>query len=251
METPFKGARYFYSQTSQVGIVLLHAYSGSVMDVNLLANKLKRHNYSVLCPLFKGHGSHDIDDLFMGNPDVWQMETRRYVEWMNKQGFEDILIFGLSMGGIFATWALSQEELHLSGGGVFNSPVITNGILQIEEPFNQYAKFIYQQKHGGGYDQVKEKIMNQHRQQIDAINQFKDNLSIHLASIYKPFFIGQSLLDEMIDPSGAKLLAQRLINAHLVYHEYPDNTHVITVNRNRQKFEADLINFIEQVRMSK
>lgn len=246
MEIPFEGARYYESSQKDKGVILLHAYTGSPRDVNLLARKLQKQGMNVLCPLFKGHDSTKIEDIFTGNPMIWQEETTQWIHWMIAQGFEELYIFGLSMGGIFATWALCQADFGLKAGGVFNSPVSSKRAIDISQPFLAFARFIYNKQHPGDFDQVKDTILNQHLLQMQALEDFKESFQSDLAELTGAFYIGQSLQDELIDPNGARDLDESLIHAQTTLKWYPNNSHVITINRDRQDFENDIIQFINQ-----
>ena len=238
MEVPFKGSRYFECEGATKGILLLHAYTGSPRDVNLLGRRLNQEGYSVLCPLFAGHDTSNVDDLLNIQPETWQEQTSEWVRWMQAKDFQGLYIFGLSMGGIFATWALAQSDFQLRAGGVFNAPVVTQQGIDIEGPFMTFASQI-------AVNQSEEIIRQGHRQQMRALERFKAGFRSNLSQIIRPFFIGQSQQDELIDPSCALLLEQALTQAQTERHFYPENTHVITVNRYRQAFEQDVITFIE------
>lgn len=241
-----QGAKFYQGSHHKVGIILLHAYTGSPMDVNLLANRLKREGYNVLSPLFDGHGSRDIYDLFQGNLEVWKEQTRTAIAWMHERHYEHLFIFGLSMGGLLATWALCQRDFPLIAGGIFNSPVMTQAPIDIELTFDQFAQSLYQSQTGADYAAVRQDILFSHRQQLASIEAFKQELAADLQNLQRPYFIGQSLQDELIDPADAKILAQSLPDSLVSYHEYPNNSHVITVNPDRADFETDLLNFIRQ-----
>lgn len=246
-----EGARFYQGNHSEVGIILLHAYTGSPMDVNLLANRLKREGYQVLSPLFAGHGSQNIYDLFEGNIEIWQQQTRDAIAWMTQRDYRDLFLFGLSMGGLLASWALCQDDFALRAGGIFNSPVITQRPINIQSAFDQFAQTLYQNKFASDYQTVRQDILKSHRAQIQEIESFKESLRPLMSQLKRPYFIAQSLQDELINPNDAAILAQALPDNLVAYHEYPENTHVITVNPQRSDFEKDLLEFIDQNRSQK
>lgn len=75
---------------------------------------------------------------------------------------------------------------------------------------------------------------------------FKQSFVADFGNIHQPFFIAQSGKDEMIESQDAKRLEEALVNAQVDFNWFPNNTHVITVNRDREDFEQALIQFIEQ-----
>lgn len=242
---PFEGAKYFPNDDSSKAVLLLHAYTGSPSDVNMLGRLLNRHGYNVLAPLFEGHGQNNIDTFLQARPTHWQHQTRQWIEWLIQQGFQTISVFGLSMGGIFATWAMAQESLPLTSGGVFNSPVVTHHPINIERPFMRYAKEVYNASGHDDFHEVFDEIITGHRMQIQALEQFKESLYKQLRTIDKPFYIAQSGQDELIHPEDAIYLSRALKQADVHYHSYPNCSHVITVNRHRQEFEKDVLAFLK------
>lgn len=245
MTTPFANAKFYSNEENSNAVLLLHAYTGSPMDVNMLARLLNRHGYNVLAPLFEGHREEDIFTFLKARPHQWQAQTRQWLEWLNQEGYDKISVFGLSMGGVFATWAMTQEEFNIVSGGVFNSPVVTKHPINIERPFMHYAKLVYQDAGYDDFDQVSQEIVEKHREQIQSLETFKSDWLSDLSNIQQPFYIAQSGQDELINPDDAKNLVEALSQAKVYFHEYPNSTHVITVNRQRQEFEEDVLNFLD------
>lgn len=238
------GAKYYEGQDKSIGIILFHAYTGSPNDVNLLARKLNRLGYGILCPKFNGHATKNINDILDASIESWQAEARHAVLLM-KEEYDEVLVFGLSLGGIFATWLLTQADLNLLGGGVFNSPVYTEKPVDVEVHFIQYVKALYKRfSNQEAYDKEIGTILIKHHQQMKDLEAFKNTFTTHLNTVITPFFIAQSGQDEMIEGNDALKLQDALINAKVDFNWFPNNTHVITVNRDREDFENALIDFI-------
>lgn len=240
------GAKYYEGQDKKIGIILFHAYTGSPNDVNLLARKLNRLGYGVLCPTFKGHATADVNDILDESIATWQSEARNALSLM-KEEYENVLVFGLSLGGIFATWLMTQADLNILAGGVFNSPVYTEDPMDVEVHFISYVEAIYK-RFGSkeAYNNDIEAILVKHHHQIQELEAFKQSFVADFGNIHQPFFIAQSGKDEMIESQDAKRLEEALVNAQVDFNWFPNNTHVITVNRDREDFEQALIQFIEQ-----
>ncbi|MBZ6528237.1 alpha/beta hydrolase [Aerococcaceae bacterium DSM 111021] len=244
----FKDGKYYEGESKEVGVVLFHAYTGSPNDVNLLARELNRQGFGVLCPKFDGHGTKDVNDILNADISTWKQEAVDAVEVMQSE-YSNILVFGLSLGGIFATWLMTQSELNVQGGGVFNSPVFTEKPVDVEVHFIAYVKAIYKRfASKESYDNDIDEILLKHREQIKQLENFKQEFKGQLHNIHQPYFIAQSGKDEMIDNTDAEKLQNELVNAKVDFNWFPDNTHVITVNRNRKEFEVALFNFINSLK---
>ncbi|HJG48283.1 MAG TPA: dienelactone hydrolase family protein [Facklamia tabacinasalis] len=239
-----KDAKYYEGENKETGIILFHAYTGSPNDVNLLARELNRSGYGVLCPKFEGHATKDVNDILDADITTWKQQALDAVEAMQGE-YDRILVFGLSLGGIFATWLMTQPKLDVQGGGVFNSPVYTENPIDVEVHFTSYVKAIFKRfSSEDNYNQEIDGILTKHRDQIKQLEAFKSEFQGQLENIDQPFFIAQSGKDEMINEEDAEKLQNALVNAKVDFNWFPENTHVITVNRNRKDFEAALFDFI-------
>lgn len=242
---PFEKAIYLPSEGAKVGILLLHAYTGTAKDMNLLGRHLHKLGYSVLCPNFSGHWSDNIFDLLNASPFIWLEEAQAAFDWLNQQGFEKIFVFGLSMGGIMATSLIADPLNSIDGGGIFNSPVVTVQRTDVSKAFMGYAKHLARTTQTmAQYENEEEKIRQAHWKQMDELEQVKQTIKTKLANIDQAFYIAQSAKDELIDPDDAYELQDELINAKIDFHWFSENTHVITVNRDRVDFENSVIRFI-------
>ncbi|XJS11381.1 alpha/beta hydrolase [Aerococcaceae bacterium WGS1372] len=238
------GAKYYEGQDKSIGIILFHAYTGSPNDVNLLARKLNRLGYGVLCPVFKGHGTANVNEILDESIETWKKIAVNAVLSM-KEEYDDVMIFGLSLGGIFATWLSTQVELNIRAGGVFNSPVYTEDPIDVEVHFIRYVKAIYKRfLSEEAYEEDIDSILSKHHSQMKELEAFKKTFVNDLDQITQPFFIAQSGKEEMIESQDALKLREALVNSKVDFHWFPNNTHVITVNRDREDFEQALIHFI-------
>ncbi|WP_124058046.1 alpha/beta hydrolase [Vaginisenegalia massiliensis] len=240
-----QGALYLPGQRQHVGIILFHAYTGSPYDVNLLARCLNKAGYSVLCPLFSGHATGDYWDLLVQTPEQWWQDAQAAYNWLKAQ-HEQIMVFGLSLGGIYAARLLSQTRLAIQAGGSFNSPVCP-GPLDLSQAFMLYCRQLaIKTNRLASFEQDYDRILAAHLGQMAQLQAFVQSFQADLPEIVQPYFIAQSGQDELVRPTVGPDLKMALVNAQVSYHDYPDNSHVITVNRQRQDFESDMLAFISQ-----
>ncbi len=246
MQAPTKS---FYFEHGPKGVILLHAFASGPVDVRLLARRLERQDYSVYAPLLTGHGTSDFEDiLHEGSPTVWLADVERAIKFMKDQKFTQLSIFGISLGGIFAARAL---ELHpeLLGGGSFGSPIVRKRQFSVHQTFLQMAKANYQRyKTDPEVMQTKLQWLDQNIDTLLAkISAFSAEVAADLPRIHQPYFIGQGLSDEIVNPESSRLVRDQLINSVVSYHEYPNASHMITVNSAHPQLEADLTDFLTKL----
>lgn len=240
-------AKFYEVENATIGVILFHAYTGSPNDFTFLAKKLQNEGIEVLCPIFEGHGTKDIYDILDAHPEDWWIQAQEALELMKMRHYNQLYVFGLSLGGIYATRLLAEHHDTNLAGGVFNSPVYTAEPVDVQYFFELYAKNLYQkQGKSEEYTIKKADILEKYHQQIEEIHYFKTSFQMSLQDVVGRFYIAQSAKDEMINAEDAELLKEALMNAQVDYHWFEENTHVITTNRHREAFEASVIHFIKQ-----
>jgi len=243
-----KPAPLFFEQGPHA-VILLHAYSGSSNDMRLLARRLESENYTVLAPIFSGHATGEPADILRdGSPQKWWQDTQTAIQQLRDRGYQQIAIFGLSLGGLFATRAL-MEDPALIGGGTIASPVIFRGQTNVPTAFIQMARATYQEQKivGTEQDQKVAWLQDHLAAQLTAIQAFADTTATHLEKVRQPVFVAQGDADQMIDPRSGKWLADAYPQDQVSFHEYPGAGHVLTVNSAHHALETDILAFLHTI----
>ncbi|AUX12317.1 lipase [Latilactobacillus sakei] len=241
----------YYYDSGPVGVVLLHAYTGSANDVHMMGRFLEKQQISVLAPHFTGHATFEpLDILEKGNVQAWWADTTAAIQKLQVAAKKPLFVFGLSLGGLFAMRAIETMPAVI-GGGIFSAPVLEGPTDKLAPLFMGYAQRLYQMTEKTAADQAVQlaKIKQQLPQQLQAIADFSALVTADLDQIGdKPVFIGQGGQDQVIDPNGASALKQRLEaqQTPVDYHWYDNAGHVITVDRAHHQLEADVEVFIKR-----
>jgi carboxylesterase len=239
----------FYFEHGPKAVILLHAFASGPVDVRMLARYLERQDYTVYAPLLTGHMTPDFTDIILqGSPEKWWQDTQAAIRFLREKHFSQIAIFGISLGGIFAAKAL-EDNPDLVGGGSFGSPIVRKRQFSVHQTFMQMAKANFSRYH------TNEAIMTA---KLDWLDQNVDQLLTRIANftvtvadalprINQPYFIGQGLADEIVNPASACLLRDALVNSQVSFHNYPNASHMITVNQAHKQLETDLSRFLSKL----
>ena len=102
----------FFFEGNGVGVLLVHGFTGSPGTMKKIGEELnQKDGYTVLCPQLPGHGTHITD-----------MEAATWQDWLHaardaahdlRQKCEEIIICGLSMGGLLSL--ILAAELPVQG----------------------------------------------------------------------------------------------------------------------------------------
>ncbi len=232
--------------TKATGVLLLHAYTGSSSDMRLLAQALNRAGYGVNVPHLAGHATAEpLDILTQGSPDTWWADTQRGLAFLQEQGYQRIAVFGLSLGGVFATRAV-LEQPGVCAGGTISAPIMTTDFSRIGPEFLNYARKIYQLT-GLPADRVAtrlKKVQELLPRQLAEVQAFITPLQAELTSDSNPFFVAQGGADQLIDSQAGLRLQAALPPALVDFHWYPEAGHVLTVNSAHRQLEQDILTFL-------
>lgn len=238
--------KYNYEKKGQKAVILFHAYTGTPNDVGSVSRALQRENYTVLTPTLDGHGLEDPNELLKYGINDWIKNGEEAYQTLVDDGFTDISVFGLSLGGIVATHLMLNKKVKTYG--VFSSPVLSSTDSNVPENFWMWYKF-KMKKMGHDQNEINTKeaeVMNQLRKILTGINDYTDTLSEKYESVNLPVFIGQGGADEMIKAEQAYEFRDALKNAQIDFHWYEDAPHVITVGRIGKELQKDLLAFLEK-----
>lgn len=238
--------KYNYEKKGQKAVILFHAYTGTPNDVGSVSRALQRENYTVLTPTLDGHGLEDPNELLKYGINDWIKNGEEAYQTLVDDGFTDISVFGLSLGGIVATHLMLNKKVKTYG--VFSSPVLSSTDSNVPENFWMWYKF-KMKKMGHDQNEINAKeaeVMNQLRKILTGINDYTDTLSEKYESVNLPVFIGQGGADEMIKAEQAYEFRDALKRAQVDFHWYEDAPHVITVGRIGKELQKDLLAFLEK-----
>lgn len=233
-----------YDKNGPKAVILFHAYTGSPNDVNSLGRALERENYTVLKPTFDGHNLKDPNEILKYGIEDWVKNGEDAYQQLVDDGFTDISVFGLSLGGIIATHVMLK--FNLKKYGVFSSPVISSKDSNVPENF--WLWYAFKMKKLGATDaeiaDKKTEVMNRLHEVLNGIHLYSDAMEEKFSTVTSSVFIGQGGADEMIDPDQAYDLKNAFENADIDFHWYEGAPHVITVGRVGKELQADVLNFL-------
>ena len=121
----FDTRSYDYNSDNKIGIYLIHGFSSTTYEMNILANHLKNQKYHVVSNNLPGHGT-TVEDC----------NKFKYNDWLNysKQEFaklcstsDEVFIIGCSMGGVIA--------LHLASLFPVNGIILGGVVLKFKLHF--------------------------------------------------------------------------------------------------------------------
>ena len=234
----------FFFENGPKAVILFHAYSGEPNDVRLLGRAIERGGYTVYGPTFSGHGTGDLEDVLHYSAEDWVVDGKKAVSFLKEKGYNDIVVLGLSLGGVIATKMVLDEDV--LAGGVFSAPLFPKSGGNVGKVF---LKRMLAQKEkigdaGESYQNRLPELKKKLLIQLKSIGLLVESMVSHYNEITNPMFIGQGGDDELIDSSTAYETRDALKNAEVDFHWYEGAGHIITVGPSYKPLSEDVLKFL-------
>lgn len=223
------------------GIVLLHGFTASPVEVRQLADFLNAQGYTVSGPLLPGHGTHP-DDLNRVKFEDWVRFSEAAVEAL-KTNCKRVFIGGESMGGLVA---MRVAELHpelagvllyapgLKANNIWATPLIKHFIKYLQKPGagNGFVWSGYNVYPLGGADEMRK------LQKIVANN---------LKKITQPVLLMISKTDTMVPQTVTETIRHSVSSNIVDVHIFEDSDHCILLDKDNQAAFEITLAFIRKI----
>jgi len=248
---PFKineGAKPFFYRKSKICCLLLHGYTSTPQEFNLLAEYLVKKNISVYAPLIKGHGTDPID-LANTNYKDWMKSAEDALIKVEKE-YDNIFIIGNSLGGNLAF--LLKNDKKIKGIISLGTPIFFRFGLTIRLffPF-MYLFKDFQKKYYT--EEIKKVIEDNKKVHYDyyPLNTIFSVLKVMkmtkriLFKIDKPVLIMQSSKDITLSNSNALYLFNNIRSNKKKLVFIPDSYHVFIIDKYKKMAFDEIYDFIK------
>lgn len=241
---------FFHRGNNNIGILLIHGFTGTPSELIPLGDYLKDRGYTVNAPLLSGHGTTPED-----------MRATRWTDWWNSvlDGYDklaasdikNIYAIGLSMGGCFSLYL----SLYRDVAGVVSmcAPV---WIRDYKVKLVDWVRFFipYVKRTVPKPEYVEQYLIPYDRTPLDCIVSLKSYLSSFRKSLSKinvPALILQSRNDESILPESAIYIYENISSSKKRLSWYERSGHIITVDRERDKLFSEINDFLSELTVNK
>lgn len=230
---------FYFKGSKPTAVLLLHGYGGNPLEMRELGTSLHQEGYTVSAPVYSGHGYHNLRMFLNTKVSLWYDEALAAYDHLQQQGFTNIIVIGLSLGGAFTIrMAMDRNPTKII-------PMSAPLFGFAEEQIHQHTK---QQVDKSNDIPEKDKtryseIFAHQKIEISTFYEYiskKDNI----ASITCPVMIVQGLLDNKRFIDSANYLDSYLQATHQLV-TYPNSGHVITMGQETKQLFQDIIDFIQ------
>jgi carboxylesterase len=238
--------RPFTFKAGKRAVLLLHGFTGNSADVRMLGRFLEGKGYTCHAPIFKGHGVPPEELIHTGPEDWWQDAIGGY-EFLKNEGYEEIAVAGLSLGGVFSlkigyTVPVMGIVPMCAPMYIKTEEIMYHGVLE-------YAKE-YKRMEGKPPEQIESEVdalRNGSMVTLKALQGLIAEVRDNVDMIYAPTFVVQARNDHMINPDSANIIYNAVESDNKKLKWYEESGHVITLDKERDQLHEDVYTFLESL----
>lgn len=248
-----EGRPYFWKESNETAVLLIHGYTGIPKEMNFLSQKIKeKTDYTIYIPRLPGHGTNSQDFRQSGARD-WLRKT--YDSYLDlKKEHKKIYVIGLSMGGLLALLTAARFEveklvtisaaLDTRSSLVPFTPILRyfmptikqKGLeKKIENSKTKFEKIYHKNYHMYHYTaQIAElvKIMNLTKKQ--------------LKEVFSPALIIGSTNDELVPITAARDIKNKINSKKKEIIIYNNSPHVVCNGPEKEPCSKKIIEFLKE-----
>ena len=247
MKTQF--AQPFFFEAGPRAVLLLHGFTGSSADVRMLGRFLEKHGYTSYAPHYKGHGVNPEQLITTGPSDWWQDVIGGY-RYLKEQGYEEIAVAGLSLGGVYALKLALNEPI--KGVVTMCSPMTMRTTDVMFQGVLEYAR-TYKKREGKSADEIEQEIENIKEKGMPSLKnlqQFVVSMREEIDMLYAPIFVVQSRNDRVINADSATIIFETVESTNKRLQWYENSGHVITLGPEKEQLHEQILMFLNDLEWS-
>ena len=240
------GAQPFEHDGSDVGVLLLHGFTGSPKSMRPWGEFLAREGYTVRAPRLPGHGTR-WQDMNITTWQDWYAEADRSFREIAAR-CSTVFVMGLSMGGSL-TLRLAEMK-----GDAISGIVLVNPAVHSERP-DRFALPIIKHLVGsfpgisndinkpgqdeGAYDRIPLKAAHSLTHLWSAVKS-----DIH--AVTQPLLLFRSAVDHVVEPSNAAWILSHVASSDVREVVLMDSFHVATLDNDAEMIFDQSLAFVRE-----
>lgn len=239
----YSAPKSFYLKSGPKAVLLLHTFTGTTIDVRKLGKFLHAENYSVMAPMYSGHGENAFTLLQYGVEDWWEDVQSAY-EFLEDEGFEDIAVVGISLGAVLALKV--ADELSPKALVTMSLPMSRDEITLRKRVVN-YAKN-HQQYEDQSAEQKAQDLIDLKKHPMPNILQFTkliDAQSMKIDQLQIPTFALYGMQDDDLYKRSAENLIAKIQSKKKQIKGYENAGHLMTFGLDAPMINEDILKFFK------
>lgn len=239
----------FFFKAGPRAVLLLHGFTGNSADVRMLGRFLEKQGYTSIAPHYAGHGVEPEKLVPTGPADWWQDVEHAYNQ-LRQEGYEEIAVAGLSLGGVFAlkigyTFPVKGLVTMCAPMYMKTTDLMYEGVLKYAYEYKKYEG-----KDDAVIEEEMKKFQERPMESLQELRELIHGVREQVDHIYAPLFVVQGSLDDVINTDSANIIYEEAESFHKKIKWYEESGHVITLDKEKEQLHNDILDFLESLEWS-
>jgi carboxylesterase len=239
-QNPDADGKSFFLNGNDVGIVLIHGFTATTVEVRALGEFFNKAGFSVSAPLLPGHGTTPED-----------MNRCKWIDWITvvEKAYREltkickvVFVGGESMGGVLSLYVGS--EIPEIRGLLLYAPALKAGMLKYARYIRLFKKILPKKNYDP--DTIWQGYTVYPLNAAAELYKLQQIVKRRLPQIKTPAVIFQGRLDQTIDPASAQLTYDNLGSPDKSLKWYDKSTHCIIMDREFDSVAVESVAFINR-----
>ena len=234
----------FFFEEGKRAVLLLHGFTGNSSDVRQLGRFLQKKGYTSYAPQYEGHAAPP-EEILKSSPHVWYKDVLDGYDYLVEQGYDEIAVAGLSLGGVFALKLSLNRDV--KGIVTMCAPMyiktegsMFEGVLAYARNFKKYE--------GKDEATISQEMDAFHpTETLKELQQTIQDVRDHVDEVLDPLLVIQAEQDQMINTDSANIIYNESDSDEKDIKWYKGSGHVITIDKEKEQVFEDIYTFLEQL----
>lgn len=235
-----KGAEAFYKEGNEVGVIVLHGFTGTTQSMRPLADAFAKEGYTVACPKLIGHGTTP-EDMEQTTAEEWIQSAENAYAWV-KNKCERVFVVGLSLGGTLSLYLAANKEI--DGIAVINPAVDVPELVAMAKSELRFVDSI-------GSDIKKEGVneLTYHKTPVRSLKHLRNLMSkVHeqLSEVRAPLIVFVSEEDHVVPPENGQMVFDMAFSEEKELVHLENSYHVATLDNDQDLIIERSLEFFDR-----
>lgn len=229
-------------------ILLIHGFTGSPSELRRLGYALNDEGYHVEGIRLPGHGTV-VEDMLPTRWEDWYGHALERYDELVEQG-RPVVPIGHSMGGLLALMLASERPVPAVVS--VSAPIYLSNRKAVFAPIMQYFMKYSPKEVSKVAREILEEALTYERTPVPCVASLQRGLRMtkrRLREVKVPALVLQGGNDQTVQPRSGPYIMERLGSTEKKYKFYPDSSHGILLDRDRESVFADIIGFLRELRL--
>lgn len=239
---------------AKTGILLIHGFTGSNLELLFLGNELAKMGTRVLIPILPGHGKN-YEALKLSTAEEWYEKVENALFYLRDE-FEgrDVVVIGHSLGGSLAL-RLAQNHSFISAVVPLAAPVRFNGILRFAVrlisrvsfgyPYEEYQFDDKRLKQNMAVRYLEQQYRRVPSRSLGELFMLLEDVFEDLHKINMPIHMIYSEEDYLVPPNQVDIIKNN-INSKIIGESWLENSnHILVIDTDKDLVIHEIRSFLQ------